>query len=297
MAQCKLCPRGCGADRENGEIGICGAPAALKIARCAPHMWEEPVISGTRGSGAVFFSGCPLGCVFCQNRDISRGGTGRELGDSEFCEMLLRLAESGVHNLNFVTPTHYSDKLAGILRKIKPHLNIPVVWNCGGYEKIETLQMLNGLVDIYLPDFKYASPELAQKYSHAEGYPKIALAAIKYMLDQVGEPRLNPDGLMTKGVIVRHLVLPGCRKDSIAALEALAQAVPPHKIFLSLMSQYTPEFAADSEFQNLHRRVTSFEYQSVLQRADELGFKGFCQDRNSATDKYTPDFKNPEMPK
>ncbi|MBQ8388307.1 MAG: radical SAM protein [Clostridia bacterium] len=292
MSTCVLCPRECGVDREAGELGFCGAPDALKIARCAPHMWEEPVISGTKGSGAVFFSGCSLRCVFCQNRDISHGSTGREVGEDELCEMLLRLAESGVHNLNFVTPTHYSDKISAILQKIKPQLKIPVVWNCGGYEKPETLAMLDGLVDIYLPDFKYADPALAEKYSAAPDYPQVASAAVSQMFGQVGPVVIGEDGLMKKGVIVRHLVLPGCRKDSISVLDRLAVLLPPKDIFLSLMSQYTPEFASDCEFANLHRRVTNFEYESVLRHADELGFVGFCQDRNSATEKYTPDFGN-----
>ena len=283
MSECKLCPRECGADRERGEIGFCGAGSDIKIARCAPHFWEEPPISGERGSGAIFFSGCPLKCVFCQNREISHGGLGKAVGEEE-------LEKSGVHNINFVTPTHYTDRIAAILKKIKPSLGIPVVWNCGGYEKEETLDLLDGLVDIYLPDFKYFDSELARAYSAAPDYRDVALRALKKMFSQVGEIKLNADGTMARGMIVRHLVLPGCRKDSAAVLELLAEILPADKIYLSLMSQYTPEFAADSEYKNLRRRVTSFEYTSVANRAQELGFVGFMQERTSASADFTPDF-------
>ena len=290
MGECKLCPRECGADRENGEIGFCGAGSEIKTARCAPHFWEEPPISGERGSGAVFFSGCPLKCVFCQNREISHGGLGKTVSDSELEKMIFGLAEKGVHNINFVTPTHYTDRIAKILKKIKPELGIPIVWNCGGYEKEETLDLLEGLVDIYLPDFKYFDPELASAYSKALNYKDIATRAIKKMFSQVGKVELNADGMMAKGMIVRHLVLPGCRKDSIRALELLSKILPPDKIYLSLMSQYTPEFALDCEYKNLHRRITSFEYNSVAERARELGFIGFMQERASAVADFTPDF-------
>ncbi len=290
MSKCKLCPRECGADRENGEIGFCGAGSEIKIARCAPHYWEEPPISGERGSGAVFFSGCTLKCVFCQNREISHGGLGKSVSDSELESMIISLSKEGVHNINFVTPTHYTDKIAAILKKIKPALEIPVVWNCGGYEKEETLDLLDGLVDIYLPDFKYFDSELARAYSKAPDYRDVATRALKKMFSQVGKVELKPDGTMARGMIVRHLVLPGCRKDSIRVLELLSEIFPPDEIYLSLMSQYTPDFALDCEYKNLHRRITSFEYDSVAERARELGFVGFMQERNSAVADFTPKF-------
>ena len=290
MSKCMLCPRECGADRERGEIGFCGAGSEIKTARCAPHFWEEPPISGERGSGTIFFSGCPLKCVFCQNKEISHGGLGKKINDTELEKMILELAEKGVHNINFVTPTHYTDKIAKILKKIKPSLKIPIVWNCGGYEKEETLDLLDGLVDIYLPDFKYFDSELAFSYSAAPDYRDVAVRALKKMFSQAGEVKLSNDGMMERGMIVRHLVLPGCRKDSIAVLELIADTLPADKIYLSLMSQYTPEFALDSNYKNLHRRVTSFEYNSVAQRAKDLGFIGFMQERSSSVSDFTPDF-------
>ena len=290
MSECMLCPRGCGADREGGELGFCGVGSKIKIARAAPHHWEEPVISGTRGSGAIFFSGCSLRCVYCQNKKISHGALGKSIDSAELERIIFELCELGVHNINFVTGTHYADKIAKILEKIKPRLGIPIVWNTSGYESESTLDMLAGLVDIYLPDFKYFDPELAKSYSAAPDYPEIAAAAIKKMHSQVGAVELDDDGMMKSGMIVRHLVLPGCRKDSLRAVEALASILPPEDIYLSLMSQYTPEFASNSEFSNLHRRLTSFEYESVLRRTSELGFIGFSQEREAATSDFTPEF-------
>ena len=290
MSECLLCPRECRADREGGALGFCGADEKIKIARAAPHFWEEPIISGSRGSGAIFFSGCSLRCVFCQNKRISHGSLGRVIDERELESIIFRLCDEGVHNINFVTPTHYANKLAALLERIKPSLPIPVVWNTSGYEKLETLDMLDGLVDIYLPDFKYFDPDLGKKYSCAKDYPEIASAAIKKMFSQLGKCELSDDGMLKRGMIVRHLVLPGCRKDSIRAVEHLAEILPTDKVYLSLMNQYTPGFAMDCEFSNLHRRLTSFEYESVLRRADELGFSGFSQERCSATSDFTPEF-------
>ena len=290
MSECMLCPRECRADREGGALGFCGVGSKIKIARAAPHFWEEPIISGSRGSGTVFFSGCSLRCVFCQNKKISHGTLGREIDEAELERIIFGLCDEGVHNINFVTPTHYADKIARLLEKIKPSLPVPVVWNTSGYEKAQTLDMLDGLVDIYLPDFKYFDPELGKKYSAAPDYQEVASAAIERMFSQVGKCRLGEDGLLKKGMIVRHLVLPGCRKDSIRAVEHLADILPTDGVYLSIMSQYTPEFAMDCEFSNLRRRVTSFEYESVLRRADELGFIGFSQERSAATSDFTPEF-------
>jgi len=183
---CFLCPRRCGADREGGAAGVCGMTDQIKIARAAPHMWEEPPISGSRGSGTVFFSGCPLKCVFCQNRVLSADGYGKAVDGESLERIILRLAEQGVHNINLVTPTHFSDKLIPVLDKVRPKLNIPIVYNCGGYESVEALRRLEGLIDIYLPDFKYASGELAAKYSGAPDYPQVAAAALSEMHRQCG---------------------------------------------------------------------------------------------------------------
>ena len=290
MASCRLCPRRCGVDRRAGQVGVCGMTNELRIARIAPHMWEEPPISGTKGSGTVFFSGCSLRCIFCQNRVISREGLGKAYTEAELESAILSLRDTGVHNINFVTPTHYTPIIARILKKIKPTLGIPVVWNCGGYESVEALRMLEGLVDIYLPDFKYCSSELARDYSSAPDYPTVATEALMEMHRQTGA-YTEVDGLATKGVIIRHLVLPGCRKDSLEVLRQVARILPPEEIRISVMRQYTPDFAADTPYKNLHRRVTDFEYSSVLEEAERLGLTGFSQGKEAATKAYTPDFE------
>ena len=287
---CFLCPRRCGADRESGARGVCGMTDKIKVARAAPHMWEEPPISGSRGSGTVFFAGCPLKCVFCQNRVLSAEGYGKAVDGEELERIIMRLAELGVHNINLVTPTHFSDKLIPVLDKVRPKLNIPIVYNCGGYESVEALRRLEGLIDIYLPDFKYASGELAAKYSAAPDYPEVAAAALSEMHRQVGGAEFDADGMMGRGVIVRHLVLPGCRRDSAAVLQKIADTLPVRDIKLSIMRQYTPEFVDAERFPELARRLTSFEYDFVVKEAARLGFDGFTQQKESATAAYTPNF-------
>ena len=292
---CNICPRKCNTDRACGELGYCGEGNFLRISRIAPHAFEEPVISGTLGSGTVFFSGCSLGCVFCQNRDISRhGGKGKIMSCDELYDAILELQDNGVHNINLVTPTHFSHLLVPLLQKAKSsgELKIPVVYNSSGYERVETLKSFDGLVDIYLPDLKYYSDELALRYSNAPEYKNIALNAIGEMYRQRGRYRCSPSGdLLLSGVVVRHLVLPSHRKDSIDLLHTLAERIPPSDILLSLMSQYTPDFALDTPYKNLHRRVTSFEYSSVCDVAIALGFDGFMQEKSSAVSDYTPNFK------
>lgn len=289
-AACLLCPRQCGVDRGAGEIGVCGMPDSFWVSRCAPHLWEEPPISGRNGSGTVFFTGCNLRCVFCQNRSISREGVGRAITDGELTDSILRLQEQGVHNVNLVTPTHYTERLARLLESIKPRLHIPVVWNSGGYESAETLRRLEGLVDIYLPDFKYLSPELSAAYSAAPDYADRATEAVIEMYRQVGAYQ-EREGLAVRGLIVRHLVLPGCRADSIAVLRHLAAVLPVSDIRVSIMRQYTPDFAMeDCPHKSLRRRVTDFEYSSVLDEADRLGLEGFRQGKDAASRVFTPDF-------
>ena len=296
MELCRLCPRECDVDREN-TLGFCGQPKKIQLAKATLHRFEEPPISGTRGSGTVFFSGCSLKCVFCQNKVISReGGLGKQLSADELYERILELAESGVHNINLVTPTHFIGALLPILEKLKSsgELHIPIVYNSSGYERVESLRALDGLVDIYMPDFKYASGELAERYSAAPDYPEVAEAAIREMIRQRGRYRYSTDEpeILESGVLVRHLVLPSHRADSIDVLHRLRAIAEPEDILISLMSQYTPDFALDTPYKNLHRRLTSFEYTAVCCEADSLGFVGFEQQRDSSSAKYTPPFDN-----
>lgn len=287
---CNLCPRRCGARRNLGERGVCQMGDRVRVARAALHPFEEPPISGTRGSGTVFFVGCSLGCVFCQNKAIRPCEAGRELSEEQLGTLFLALQAAGAHNINLVTPTHFADRIATALRAIKPRLHIPVVYNCGGYECVETLQMLEGLVDVYLPDFKYVSPALARAYSAAPDYAEVAAAALSHMYKQVGAVRYDADGMLKSGIMVRHLVLPGCREDAVAVLDKIAETLPVRDVLLSLMRQYTPEFAPADAPRNLHRRVTTFEYDRVMAHATSLGFDGFFQEKEAASAVYTPDF-------
>lgn len=309
-AGCRQCPRACGADRRGGVTGVCGMPETLYVSRIAPHLWEEPPISGRTGAGTIFFTGCNLRCVYCQNRDISQEKRGTPLTEDELARRILELASSGVHTIELVTPTHYTEEVARVLEKIKPRLSVPVVWNSGGYETVEALRRVEGLVDVYMPDFKYASSTLAGALSAAPDYPEVAAAALTEMYRQVGAARPEPSGegdtsLLRRGVLVRHLVLPGCRRDSLAVLSRLATLLPPDGILLSLMSQYTPDFldpsfaltpavqeklAAEGIRPALHRRLTDFEYRSVLDEADRLGFVGYRQGRASAQVAFKPEF-------
>lgn len=290
-----MCPRACGADRERS-AGACGMMDNMRVARADLHFFEEPVISGTRGSGTIFFCGCSLGCVFCQNRDISRGSvSGKEVSESELADIMLDLQERGAHNINLVTGAHFVSKIAISLEKVKDKLHIPVVYNSSGYELAKSLKMLDGLVDIYLPDYKYFSSEISAKYSNAPDYREHAEKAILEMFAQVGPFKYGEDGVMKNGIIVRHLVLPSCRIDSINVINRIAEILPKNDILVSIMSQYTPEFASDCGFKELDRRVTSFEYDSVLREAERLGLSGFSQSRASASGSYTPNFKDSKL--
>lgn len=288
--QCNICPRRCGVDRGTS-VGVCRSGSKPTISRISRHMFEEPAICGERGAGTVFFSGCNLGCVFCQNSLISRKSVGKEFDTDELARLFLTVAESGVSSLDLVTPTHFTPTVAEALALVKDQLNIPVVWNSGGYESVESLELLRGLVDIYLPDFKYYSPELAAKYSRAADYRERAEEALLFMYDMLGAARFDENGMMQKGIIVRHLVLPGCRNDSISCLRRLAEILPVKDIRLSLMSQYTPDFYT-GEDKNLRRRLTTFEYESVRTEALSLGFEGYMQSPSSASAEYTPDFSD-----
>jgi len=265
------------------------------------HKWEEPCISGTdrdRGSGAVFFTHCPLGCIYCQNRDISsRSAKGQILTEEALADRFLRLEEAGAYNINLVSPTHYTVQLIRAVEIARRKgLTLPVVWNTGGYERPETVEMLCGTVDIFLTDAKYCSPALSDAFSMAPDYWETCSAALSVMHRIAGNPVFDENGMMKKGIILRHLVLPGCRNDSMEILRNISRILPPAEIVLSLMSQYTPEFFTLPEnpspaLKKLTRRVTSFEYDSVAEEALRLGFDGYSQEKTSATRRFTPDFQ------
>ena len=282
---CSICPRGCGVDRAGGQFGFCAVPDAPVVARAAPHFGEEPCISGTRGSGAVFFSGCNLRCVFCQNRTISRGEHGKEITVAQLRGIFLRLRDAGVHNINLVTPSHYTRQIAEALSGLE--LGIPVVWNSSGYECVETLRMLDGLVQVYLPDLKYALTEPAKAYSGAADYPETAKAAILEMFRQTGPYRME-NGQLRSGVLIRHLVLPGELENTKDVIDWVAETFRPGEVLVSLMSQYTPQPGAEGK---LARRVTKAEYRAAERYMADCGIAdGFTQERTSAKEEYTPDF-------
>lgn len=288
ILNCKLCPRKCGADRTKQQ-GSCGGGANLRVARAALHLWEEPCISGTNGSGTVFFSGCPLQCCFCQNYQVSAENFGKEITIDRLADIFLKLQAQGAHNMNLVNPTHYVPWIVKALKLAKPNLHVPIVYNSGGYETCETLKMMEGLVDIYLPDFKFMDPQRAKRYAGAPDYFQHATAAIREMYRQVGELRYGKAGMLQKGLIVRHLVMPKGRFDSEAILEWIAKNLPVDKIAVSLMSQFTP-FYRCAEYPEINRRVSTYEYNQVLSKAQELGLRGFMQERSSAKEEYTPLF-------
>lgn len=286
---CNLCPRQCGVNRDK-RTGFCGCGSGIKAARAALHFWEEPCISGTRGSGTVFFSGCTLQCVYCQNHGISREGYGKVISVQHLAEIFLKLQEKGAHNINLVSPTPHLPQICRALESARPALRIPVVFNCGGYERIETIREMAGYADIYLPDIKYSSGELSQRYSGARDYFYVASQAVREMIAQTGAIEYDDEGMMQKGVIIRHLVLPGARRDSMEILRWIAENLPKDKYILSLMSQYTPTDFVKG-FPEINRRVTAMEYDSVVAEAVRLGLSsGFMQRRSSADKAYIPPF-------
>lgn len=281
--RCNLCPRNCNIDRKEN-TGFCKSHINPKIARIAPHFWEEPCISGTKGSGTVFFSGCTLKCVFCQNYEISALNQGTEITPYRLSEEYRKLEQLGVHNINLVSACHYIPAVLESFEIYKP--NIPIVYNSGGYEKVETLKMLEGIVDIYLPDFKYSDDTLAKEYSFAPNYVITAKLAIDEMLRQAGTPVFDDNGIMKKGVIVRHLILPNHTKNSIGVLEILKENYD-EKILVSLMGQYVPHGKA-MDFEKLSRKITKREYKKVSDKLIELELDGFMQELTSADEKYIP---------
>lgn len=291
MSDCTLCPRKCHANRLAGQAGFCGQTAELTAARAALHYWEEPCISGTAGSGTVFFSGCNLQCIFCQNHNIAIGRSGKAISSQRLTEIFLELQEKGAANINLVTGTHFIPQIALALASAKAQgLSVPVVYNTGSYEETDSLELLEGLVDIYLPDLKYYSPDLSTKYSHAPDYFRKASAAIAEMYRQTGSPVIDSEtGLMLRGIIVRHLLLPGETTDSKKVLRYLRDTYN-NNIYVSIMNQYTPmEHVA--QVPALSRKVTEEEYGKVLVFAERLGIEqGFYQEGETASESFIPEF-------
>lgn len=288
IESCSLCPRNCKAKRLDATIGegFCGLPALPGICRAEKHMWEEPDISGTRGSGTIFFSGCVLRCEFCQNHTISKNYCGKSVDADGLIELMKALEADGAHNINLVSPTPYYPVIIKALKKYKP--SIPVVCNTSGYERVETLKALEGLIDIYLPDFKYSQNDIAVKYSSAPDYPQVALEAINEMYRQTGLPKHDENGMMTSGVMIRHLILPDNIDNSYGVLEMIADNFPAD-IYVSLMAQYFP--TGNEAHSELGRKITPEEYEKVSSYMLLLGLEnGFVQELEAADKGYVPDW-------
>ncbi len=291
MKLCALCPRRCLVNREQGERGYCGQTAELRVARAALHQWEEPCLSGTVGSGTVFFAGCSLGCVFCQNQEIAAGRAGKLISVERLVEIFLELQEKGAHNINLVTATHFVPQVAEALRQAKQEgLKLPVVYNTSSYEYVSTLRRLEGLVDIYLPDLKYRDSAWSLRYSHAADYFSYASRAIAEMVRQVGEPVFSePEGLMKRGVIVRHLVLPGGEADSKEVIRYLYETYE-NQIYISIMNQFTPTPGL-AQYPELNRTLTEKEYSRIVDYAIRLGVEqGYIQEGETAKESFIPSF-------
>ncbi len=291
--KCDLCPRKCLVDRKKGEKGICGQTENLKVARAALHFWEEPCISGDAGSGAVFFSGCPLHCVFCQNENIANGTVGKEISLERLVDIFLELQEKRANNINLVTPGHFVPQIVKALDQAKKEgLTLPVVYNTSSYETVDTIKRLEGYVDIYLPDFKYMSQVLSKKYSHAPDYAEVAKAAIAEMVRQTGKAVFvngDEDNLILRGTIVRHLTLPGCMEDSMQILKYLHETYGD-MIYISIMNQFTP-LSNLEKYPELNRRITDEEYETLVDYAIEIGIEnGFIQEGNTAEESFIPAF-------
>ncbi len=282
---CTLCPRMCNVDR-SASVGFCGMGETIKAARAGLHFWEEPCISGSSGSGTVFFSGCVMRCMYCQNHQISAGGAGAEISTARLAEIFLELKEQGAHNINLVSPTQFVPQIIEALDIVRGSLGIPVVYNTGGYERVETVKMLEGYVDIYLPDVKYYSEETA-RLSGAPNYFATAIAAVEEMVRQTGVPQFDGE-LLKKGTVVRHMVLPYLYKDSVEVIKRIGERFRDSVLF-SLMSQYTPFHKAKDD-PRLNRRITTFEYNKALDAVVEAGLRGYMQEKSSAKEEYTPDF-------
>lgn len=289
--RCELCPRMCGVDRTVSR-GYCGMGAEITAAKAMLHYWEEPCISGERGSGAVFFSGCVLKCAYCQNYDISAEHKGKTVTDERLAEIFLDLQRQGARNINLVNPTHFVPRIIRAIETAKSRgLTLPIVYNSGGYERVETLRMLDGVVDIYLPDVKYYDDGLAKTLSDAPDYFDTAMNAAAEMVRQTGKPLFAEDGMLLRGTIVRHLVLPGQYKDTVEIVKRVGERFSGEILF-SLMSQYTPfgRVKTDTRFEKFNRRITTFEYRKALDAVFEAGLTGYMQEKSSAKEEYTPVF-------
>ncbi len=293
---CNICPRECNVDRDTGR-GFCSMGENPVVAKAFLHMWEEPCISGTKGSGAVFFSGCNLKCIFCQNHEISHGGYGKEITAEELAGIFLSLQNEGAHNINLVTPSHFVTAVRHALTIAKDRLSsgqsrvplqLPVIYNTNGYDKLETLHSLDGFIDIYLPDLKYVDSEISADYSGVRDYFETASKAILEMYRQVGPALFDEDGMMKRGMIIRHLVLPGHTNDSLRVLEWIKENMAEN-VYVSLMSQYIPCHLACGH-RTLGRSLTRYEHEKVIHRFEKLGLNGFVQEREAASAQYIPDF-------
>ncbi|WP_434639708.1 radical SAM protein [Thermoanaerobacterium thermosaccharolyticum] len=286
---CNICPRNCNVDRST-KVGFCGMLSEIKVAKAYLHEWEEPCISGSRGSGTVFFTGCNLRCVFCQNYKISQGNFGVSVSPEKLANIFMNLEKSGAHNINLVSPTIYIPKIKeSIIIARNKGLSIPIVYNSNAYENVESLKTLDGLIDIYLPDLKYCSDETAIKYSKAPHYFEFATKAILEMYRQVGYPVFDNDGIMKKGIIIRHLILPGKLDDTKKILKWISDNLPK-EIYVSLMGQYTPFYNAN-KYQELNRKISNKEYEEAIDYFFEIGLEnGFVQDDESASESFIPDF-------
>ena len=289
---CNKCPRKCNKERTSDSVasyGYCGVSIRPKVARAALHFWEEPCISGEEGSGTVFFSGCNLRCVYCQNKEIAAGVRGKEISVERLADIFLELQEKGANNINLVTPSHYYAQIKEALLLVKNKLHIPVISNTSSYESVEVLKEMEGLIDIYLADYKYRSRELAAKYSHAEDYPQVAAEALQEMYRQTGEPEFDERGIMRKGIIVRHLLLPGCKEDSKAVLKYLYETYGD-AVFISIMNQYTP-LPHVMHYPELNMGITEEEYEEIVDYAIDLGIEnGFIQEGETAEESFIPAF-------
>lgn len=290
LRDCILCPRECHVDRIAGQKGYCREAAKLVVARAALHMWEEPCICGEEGSGTVFFSGCAMGCSYCQNHNIALGLAGKAITEERLADIFLELQEKNANNINLVTPNHYVPQIIPALEMAcKKGLRIPIVYNSSAYEKVETLRLLDGYIDIYLPDLKYMDPEPAERYSRCKDYFSFASKAIAEMIGQVGEPVFDERGIMKKGVIVRHLVLPGYLEDSKNIIKYLYQTYGD-SVYISIMNQYTP-MPAVAEDPKLNRKITEQEYEELVDYAISLGIEnGFIQEGDTASESFIPEF-------
>lgn len=293
LTHCTLCPRNCGADRTSGKPGYCGADDKIRIGGYRLHLWEEPCISGTNGSGTVFFSHCPLKCVFCQNYGISTKNNGYIITEHELCEIFLNLQKQGACNINLVTPTHYLPQIISALDIAKSRgLHLPIVYNCGGYESVESIKILNGYIDIYLPDMKYYSDKYAVRYSGAKNYFAYCSAAIREMFHQTGACRFDENGMLKKGVIVRHLMLPGLLFDTKKILDYLHSEYG-NDIFISIMNQYTPLSTLPKSFPELNKKLNLKMYDAILNYAAEIGIENaYVQEDGTASESFIPDFCN-----